>query len=151
MATTTTVLAIPIPTIAVGSEADTDNYDTLMQTAEDNMLDTFAPIPVVASAASSATPTPAVGAAGADILYILTALAEAATFGAPTGTPAQGQKLTIRIKDNATARALSWNAIYKPIGVVLPTTTVISKLLYVTAIYNSTSSQWDVVGVSQEA
>jgi len=151
VATSTTLLVIPIPTIVAGSQADIDNYDTMMQTAEDNMFIAFAPKPLVASIASSAAPTPAVGTLGAELLYIITALAEAAVVGAPTGTPVQGQKLKFRIKDNATARALSWNAIYKPIGVILPTTTVISKLLYVLAVYNSTSSQWDVLGVSQEA
>jgi hypothetical protein len=43
MTTTTTVLELPIPDIGVGSPADTDNYDTLMQTAEDNIIAAFAP------------------------------------------------------------------------------------------------------------
>ncbi len=38
MTTTTTILALPIPDISAGSPADTDNYDVLMQTAEDNIL-----------------------------------------------------------------------------------------------------------------
>jgi len=97
--------------------------------------------------ASSATPTP-----NADItdIYTVTALAEAATFGAPTGTPVNGQKLIIRIKDNATIRALSWNAIYVARGVALPTTTVASKYLYLGFIYNSQSSTWDLIATSQE-
>lgn len=81
----------------------------------------------------------------------VTAQAVGLTIAAPTGTPTQGQSLLIRIKDNGTARALTWNATWKPIGVTLPTTTVISKLLYVGAVYNSTSSQWDVLAVGQEA
>lgn len=86
----------------------------------------------------------------ADIVTV-TALAQALTIAAPTGTPTQGQSLLIRIKDNGTARALTWNATWKPIGVTLPTTTVISKLTYVGAVYNSTSSQWDVLAVGQES
>jgi hypothetical protein len=101
----------------------------------------------LATVASSATPTPN---ADTTDFYTVTALAEAATFGAPTGTPVQGQRLTIRIKDDGTARALGWNAIFVPVGVVKPSTTVISKLLYVFCIYNATSSQWDMLGVSQE-
>jgi len=92
--------------------------------------------------ASSATPTP--NSDTTDI-YTITALAEAATFGAPTGTPTQGQTLLIRIKDNATARALSWNAIYRAGDTVLPTTTVLSKTMYCGFIYNSTDTKWDIV------
>lgn len=84
-------------------------------------------------------------------IYTITALAGSATFGAPTGTPVQGQKLIIRIKDNGTARALSYNAIYRAIGVILPTTTVISKTLYLGCIYNSTDTKWDVIAVANEA
>lgn len=94
---------------------------------------------------SSATPTP--NADTTDI-YTITALAAAATFGAPTGSPIQGQALVIRIKDNGTARALSWNAIYRASSdLALPSTTVISKTLYLSFIYNSTDTKWDLLGV----
>jgi hypothetical protein len=102
--------------------------------------------PRVGTVASSATPTPA----GDDVdIFTVTALAEAATFGAPTGTPTNGQKLIIRIKDNATARSLAWNAIYLGIGLTLPATTVISKELYLGFIYNSASSKWECVATAQ--
>lgn len=104
--------------------------------------------PRVASTSSSATPTP--NADTTDV-YILTALGEAAAFAAPSGTPTDGQKLIIRIKDDGTARALSFNAIYRAIGVTLPTTTVLGKTLYIGQIYNSAASKWDVLGVGQEA
>ena len=97
---------------------------------------------------SSATPTPNI--ANGDI-YTITALAADATFGSPTGTPTQGQKLMIRIKDNGTARTLAWNAIYRVIGVTLPATTVASKTHYIGAIYNSTDSKWDILAVGEEA
>lgn len=95
-----------------------------------------------AEIASSATPTP-----NADTTdeYIITALAEAATFGAPTGTPIQGQKLIIRVKDNGTARALAWNAIYRATNIPLPTTTTISTLLFCGFVYNSTDTKWDLI------
>lgn len=97
---------------------------------------------------SSATPTP-----NADITdeYVITALGEAAEFAAPTGTPVQGQAMIIRIKDDDTARALSFNAIYRAIGVTLPTTTVLGKTLYIAMIYNATDTLWDVLAVAQEA
>ena len=98
--------------------------------------------------ASSATPTPDLSLGN---MFTVTALAAGATFGIPTGTPVDGDKLLIRIKDNATPRTLAWNAIYRAIGVTLPTTTVASKTHYVFAVYNSTDTKWDVLGVGAEA
>lgn len=96
--------------------------------------------------ASSSTPIP--NANNTDI-FTVTALAETATFGVPTGTPLNGQKLMIRIKDNATARILAWNAIYRAgTDVSLPLTTVISKTIYCGFIYNSTDSKWDLMAVT---
>lgn len=117
--------------------------DTDTQTLTNKRID-----PRVTSTTSSSAPTPNV--ANEDI-YILTALAANATFGSPTGTPVQGTKLLIRIKDNGTSRTLAWNAIYRAIGVTLPTATTISKTLYVGCVYNSTDSKFDVIAVTQEA
>lgn len=97
--------------------------------------------------ASNATPTPACDSYD---VHKITALAAAAAFAAPTGTPTEAQQLTIRIKDNGTARALTYNAIYRAVGATLPTTTVISKTLYLGFIFNSTDTKWDLVAVSQE-
>jgi hypothetical protein len=96
----------------------------------------------VGTTASSATPTPT----GDDSdLYTITALAEDAAFAAPSGTPTNGQKLMIRIKDNGTARALSWNAIYRAGDIPLPTTTVSGKTMYLGFVYNKADSKWDLV------
>lgn len=84
-------------------------------------------------------------------LYAVTALAAGVTVAAPTGTPRNGQRLMLRFKDNGSARSLGWNAIYRGVGVPLPTTTVASKTLYVGCIYNSADSKWDVLAVGQEA
>lgn len=104
--------------------------------------------PRIGTTASSATPTPD---ADAHDQYNVTALAAGATFAAPSGTPTDSQKLTLRIKDNGTARTLAFNAIYRAIGVTLPTTTVISKTIYIGCIYNAADTKWDVVSVAQEA
>ena len=94
---------------------------------------------------SSATPTPAWDTTD---VFTVTALAADAAFAAPTGTPTNWQVLLIRIKDNATARALTWNAIYRAsTDLALPTTTVISKTLYLQFVYNSTDSKWDLLGL----
>ena len=100
------------------------------------------------SVTSSSTPAP-VGS-HKENEYYLTALAAAATFAAPSGTPANGNTLLIRIKDNGTARTLAWNSIYRAIGVTIPTTTTASKTLYIGCIYNSTDSKWDVVSVVEQ-
>lgn len=103
----------------------------------------------ITSTASSSTPTP-VGSAERN-QFNVTALAATATFAAPSGTPADGNTLVIRIKDNGTARTLAWNAIYRAVGVVLPLTTVISKTMYVGCRYNAADSKWDVIAVTREA
>ena len=83
--------------------------------------------------------------------FAVTAQAVNFTFSTVGGTLTEGRKLTYRIKDNGTARTLTWNAIYRAIGVTLPTTTVANKTLYVGVIYNATDTKWDVVAISQEA
>jgi hypothetical protein len=82
---------------------------------------------------------------------VLTAMSANTTIAAPTGTPVQSQDLVFRFKDDGTARTLTWNAIFRAIGVTLPTTTVANKLTYVGCKYNSTDSKWDVIAVQQEA
>ena len=97
----------------------------------------------VTSVSDSATPTPS---ADTDDMYIITGLTQTATFAAPTGTPTQGQKIVIRVKDNGTARTLAWNAIYRGSSdLSLPTITVASKTMYLGFIYNSTDSKWDLL------
>lgn len=102
----------------------------------------------IGTTTSSATPQPD---ADAHDQFNVTALGEGATFAAPSGTPTNGQKLIIRIKDDGTARSLAFNAIYRAIACTLPTTTVLGKTTYIGAIYNSADSKWDVLGVATEA
>jgi hypothetical protein len=104
--------------------------------------------PRVSTAASTATLSPVISSFDQ---YNLTAQAEALTVAAPTGTPADGNKLIIRILDNGTARAITWNATYTAIGVTLPTTTTASKMLYVGCIYNLTNTRWDVIALTTQA
>lgn len=92
------------------------------------------------------TPTPAVGTAGAKIIFTCASVDHALEFAAPTGTPTNGQELLIRLKSDATPRALTWNAAYRAGDVPLPSTTVASKTGYYSFMYNSTDSKWDYVG-----
>jgi hypothetical protein len=102
----------------------------------------------VQSVASSGTVT-----ANADTndMVIVTAQAEALTLANPSGTPTEGQGLIYRIKDNGTARTIGYGANFRAMGITLPTTTVISKTLYLACVWNVADSRWDVIGERQEA
>jgi hypothetical protein len=101
----------------------------------------------VQTVTSSATVTPV----STNDLVIITAQSVGLTLSNPTGTFTEGQALMIRIKDNATARTIAFDTNYRAIGVTLPTTTVISKTLYLGVIYNSTDTKWDVIGYNIQA
>lgn len=87
--------------------------------------------------------------------YAFTALANDLTINADSGSPVDGQKIIFRIKDDGTARALTWTTgsakSFRAVGITLPTTTVISKEVYVGCIFNSSANRWDAVGLAQEA
>lgn len=84
-------------------------------------------------------------------MAIVTALAQTCTIAAPTGTPVNGQGILFRFKDNGTGQTLSWNAIFRAVGVTIPTATVANKMTYVAARYNSEALKWDVLSVGREA
>ena len=104
--------------------------------------------PIVSSTASTATLT-----VDSDVndFVVLTAQSEALTIAAPTGTPVEGQKLIIRLKDDGSARGITFNAIFRAIGITLPTTTVASKITYLGLVYNSTDTKLDVIATKTEA
>jgi len=98
----------------------------------------------VTTITSSSTPTPN---ADTDDLFKVTALAAAALLTNPTGTPTAGQTLLIRIKDNGTARALTFDTLYRfSSDQPAPTTTVINKTLYLGFVYNFDDTKWDCLG-----
>lgn len=81
----------------------------------------------------------------------ITALASDLTINAPTATLTDGLKLIVRILDNGTSRNLTWDSFYREIGLILPTSTLIGKILYVGCIYNANNNTFDVVAVKTEA
>lgn len=101
---------------------------------------------------SSATITPTSDTADQ---YEVTALAANTVLASPSGTPTDGQRMLIRIKDDGTARTLSWttgsSGSYRAVGVTLPTTTTATKTTYVGCIYNVADARWDVVATATEA
>lgn len=96
--------------------------------------------------------TPTVNTDNCDCVTI-TAQAEAITSMTTnlSGTPTNFQTLLYRIKDNGTARAITWGASFVAMGVELPTTTIISKVLTVGFIYDTVTSKWGCVVSLNEA
>ena len=98
--------------------------------------------PRIGTTSSSATPSIDIGLYDQFNITALAAAITSMTSGL-SGTPTDGQKLLIRIKDNGTARAITWGASFVSSGVAtLPTTTVISKTHLVGLIYDSTAAKW---------
>ena len=106
----------------------------------------FSSTPTVQSIISSSTVTPT----DSDDMVVITAQAVPLSLANPTGTWPQGKDLLIRIKDDGTSRAISYDTGYRPIGVSLPTFTTSNKTIYLGIVYNSDASKWDVIGVSIE-
>ena len=95
---------------------------------------------------SAATVTPT---SNNDVVAITTQ-AVSLVLANPTGTFVQGQSLLIKIKDDGTARNITFDTNYRAVNTTLPTTTTISKVLYIGIVYNSNDLKWDVVGVALE-
>ena len=84
-------------------------------------------------------------------IWVITAQAGSLLFNNPIGTPVNADRMIIRLKDNGTARALTYGTQYRALGNALPTTTVISKTMYMGFIWNLTDTKWDLIALTQEA
>jgi hypothetical protein len=87
-------------------------------------------------------------------LFVAEGLTGAITLAQPSGTPVNGQKLLIRLKDDGTARGITWttsSGAFREIGITLPTTTVLGKVTYVGCVYNSADNFWDAVATVTQA
>ena len=124
--------------------------DTLVGKATTDTLTNKRITPRVSTEVSSATPT--INTDNVDA-HSITAIATAITSMTTnlSGTPTDFQKLAIRVKDDGTARAITWGASFEAKGVALPTTTVISKVLTVLFIYDTVTSKWGCVASVNEA
>jgi hypothetical protein len=104
----------------------------------------------IGTVASASTITPTSNTADQ---YNVTALATTASFAIPSGTPTDGQRLSIRIEASST-QTISWVTTaggYRVIGTTLPTSAPSGKTIYVGCIYNEQDSFWDVVAVATQA
>lgn len=103
-------------------------------------------LPRINTTSSSATPS--IDTDTTD-LFTITALAAAITSMTTnlTGTAVNGQLLTIRIKDNGTARAITWGSSFVSSGLAtLLGTTVVNKTHLVKLMYDSTAAKWICIG-----
>jgi len=116
-------------------------------TSGNNVTVNVTGLPSVQNITSAFNVTPT----ASDDLVKVTSQASSLNFVNPTGAWSEGQSLMIRIKDNGTARAITFDTNYRAIGVTLPTTTVINKTTYLGIIYNQTDGKWDAIGVTTEA
>jgi hypothetical protein len=99
-----------------------------------------------ASASGNITPN-----ANSDDMVERTAQSAALTIVNHSGTPVNGQRLIVRLKDNGTARAIAWQSNYEAAGAALPTTTVAGKWHTIGLIYNSTIAKWQCVAAAVQA
>lgn len=155
VATSTTTPAVTISTTITGilkgnataisaATADSD-YTTPTGT---ETLTNKRHTPRLFTTASATTLTPEISTYD---IFVETALAGNLTIANhSTSTPTAGEKMTIRLLDNGTARTIAYGTEYKARGVQLPTTTVISKYLYMLFIWNENASTWDLAAVNEE-
>jgi hypothetical protein len=98
----------------------------------------------IQTVASATTVTPT----SANDQVSITAQSTSLALANPSGTMQDGWGIVIRIKDDGTARSISYGSQYRVAsGFTLPTTTVIGTTHYLACIWNAADSKLDVVGV----
>lgn len=83
-------------------------------------------------------------------MSVRTGLSANLTIANPTNATVNGFGHVIRLKDNGTARTISFGTNYRAVGVTLPTTTVSNKVLYIGCINNTDDGKVDVISVQQQ-
>lgn len=99
-------------------------------------------IPKVNSTVTSNTITPN---ADTDNMLSATGLTAGLTIANHSGTPQNGQKLMVRVKDNGTSRTLTFGTAYVQGGVALPTATTAGKMTHLGFIYDTGASKWMLI------
>lgn len=112
---------------------------TAYQVANKGYVDKKAIVSV--STTSAATHTPAI--ASEKTIYNVTSQAAAVAFAEPSGTPSDGYGILIRLKDDGTTRAITWNDAYTSGTAAVKTSTTTSTRSLHLFIYDGASSKWE--------
>lgn len=124
-------------TAAQGGRADTAVQPAAVQTLTNKRI-----TPRASTIATTATLTP--NGDSFDIVSV-TAQTTAISIAAPSGTPTDGQQLIIRLRDNGTIRAITWNGVYSRYSSDLPVSTIASSTMTYIFLWNASTSAWDLV------
>jgi len=82
-------------------------------------------------------------------IHQITALASTLVLANPTGTPPDGMKFMIRIKDNGTTKTLTWSGSqYRAGEMTLPIATIPGKTMYLGFIWHNLDAKWDLIAYS---
>lgn len=131
---------------------------TITQSANNNStyvattayVDQYAPqyTPSV-SFTSTVTPTSSIADRRSSVFYVCTGQTATVNFANPSGSWADGQSLVFKFTDNGTARTLNfYGSNYDAGSGTIPTTTVISKRMYLQFMYDAASGKFDYVTAS---
>ena len=101
-------------------------------------------IPLYGQVANSSSYTPIVS--GSQDIYLY-AMLQATTFNNPAGTWYGGMRITIKLKDNGTARALTWGTKYQGTFVALPSTTIANKAMFLEFMYYLYDDKFELLRV----
>lgn len=81
--------------------------------------------------------------------FNITAQTDPLTIASP-GVSDDHRLIVVRVKDDGTPQSVTFNAIFRFIGVTPPASTVANKVLYIGARYNAQDNKWDVLSVGRE-
>jgi len=84
-------------------------------------------------------------------VYFITNLQSDITINNPSGSPQEGNKILIRIRDDGSAKSIFWDTAYNSSVVYdLPNSTSPNKTLYLEFTYNSLTNTWDLKNMAEE-
>lgn len=148
---TNTTFEVRLDVIDSESAIATEQGAMYLVNDELKVVDSLGARKVILSKPQTVTSSATVTATYLNDIVVVTAQAAGLTLANPSGTFAEGQNLTYRIKDNGTQRAITFGNKFRAIGVTLPSNTTVSKITYLRCVYNSTDDKFDVILVTTEA